>query len=260
MKIKKNILTVLLTVTVLICMTGFTNNVTSNAVSYNVPVATEDVTVSTKVFDGYNVTVLDNTTLATTASGNASFTVYTFYTSNGKALGSISGEASSAIRAKYQATGEAPYESSDIKIWFAEQFNLYRGLSSSTDGSDSSPTFSSFDASAAASELARLINKQRFNEGIYEYRYESNIALLAQIRANELVESFSHIRLGGGTVADIGYAEIIHCGESSAPSAFQAYYNSSSHKNVMLSERYTSFGVACYSGEKGTYWVVLFSE
>ena len=95
---------------------------------------------STGAFVGYNVTVNDKTTLATTSSSDLNYTVYTFYSASGKALGSITDDEYVKIRIAYQDKGVLPKGAHDPTDWFTEQFNLYRGLGkgnvSSGSGSD----------------------------------------------------------------------------------------------------------------------------
>lgn len=237
-----------------------TNNNTSNSGAAGSSAASgSSSTNGTGIFAGYNVTVNDKTTPAVSSGGkDYPFTTYYFFAANGATLGSISGTTYYALEKKYM---NVPVDG-DLSGWFAEQFNEFRGLSSGNSSGNSSGTGNSIDIGSYASSLATLINNNRTEKGLYELTYDSSIAFFAQTRAEELAESFSHTRPGGGTVADDGYAEIIHAGNStSTPArAFQNYYDSSAHRSIMLSEKYNSYGVGCYQANGKIYWVVLFTK
>ena len=218
----------------------------------------------TGVFAGYSVTVNDKATTATT-SGSPDWPIktYYFYSSSGKTLGSITGDAYEKIMTKYGVNSDAPANSGDWTVWFAEQFNSHRGVSgggSSGSGSGGRGSSNNFDTAAAASELVRLTNKIRGENGLSPLSVSSAATELASVRAMEIAQYYSHVRPNGGSVANDGYLEIIYRSPKTAQGAMDGWMASSGHREAILDSYSVSFGVGVYQAENGTIcWVQLFS-
>jgi len=211
------------------------------------------------VFAGYKVTVTDTTTIATTSYGDASFSYFYFYSDNGKALGSISGGDMLKILQQYQANGTAPYESSEYAVWFAEQFNLYRGLSNGTGNSMWASPSNTIDVSSFEAELFNLTNTARRNANLRELELSSDANELARVRAEELASNYSHARPDGSSVSEFGYGEN-YVKRNSAQAAFESWMNSSGHKENILRDGITTIGIGVYQAPNGdVYCIQLFA-
>ena len=121
-----------------------------------------------------------------------------------------------------------------------------------------------------AGSLLKMVNDLRAEYGLAPLTWSDDLASCASTRAAELPyasdeQNMSHIRPDGSewwTVnPSIMYGENIACGQQSASEVFQAWVNSPSHKENMLSSSYTTMGAAvCISsdGAYGTYWAQEF--
>lgn len=93
-------------------------------------------------------------------------------------------------------------------------------------------------------------------------RFQADIAKAANIRANEIVKSFSHTRPDGSswdTVSPLVYAENISYGHTSAIAAHTAFMNSAGHRANIVIAGFKTVGTSAVNGPNGTtYWVVLF--
>ena len=183
---------------------------------------------------GYPVTVNDMTAVATTASVDGSLTTYTFYSSSGKVLGSISNSDFIKIKINAQKNGAIPSGGYDATTWFTEQFNLYRGLGSSnvsnglTGGAASSST--TVDTVVYADEIVQLTNAKRREAGLNELVVDSSLTSLALVRAEEIVTLQGHTRPDGTTLVDMGYGENCAYSRVSPQDAFDSWWTSSGHK------------------------------
>ncbi len=91
----------------------------------------------------------------------------------------------------------------------------------------------------------------------------------ARIRAEEIVETFSHVRPDGRTfntvltdngVAFKNWGENVAKGQTSVADVMSDWMNSPGHRNNILSEQYdyTKFGFASKTVDGITYWVQIF--
>ena len=110
-----------------------------------------------------------------------------------------------------------------------------------------------------AQEVIRLTNLERENHGLEPLPVDEALMELAQIRAEEIREKYSHTRPDGTTVVDLRCGE--NCGQdSSAEEQVAAWMNSEGHRANILLDRYHHIGAACYRAENGDlYWVQVFS-
>ena len=106
-----------------------------------------------------------------------------------------------------------------------------------------------------ASEVIRLVNEKRTEQGLEPLEVDEDLMELAQVRAKELPKKFSHTRPDGTEVVDLGYGENIARGQSSASEVMKDWMNSEGHRYNILWEKYHSIGVA----RSGSYWVQVFS-
>lgn len=123
------------------------------------------------------------------------------------------------------------------------------GGSSSGGSTSSSPT--------AVQSMMNRFNQARAENGISPLRWDSSLQSAAMTRAQEITQKFSHNRPDGTSALDMPgvKGEILVAGASSESAAFNAWMNSTAHRNVILNDE--SGGV--YVVRNGSYWVGLFS-
>lgn len=124
------------------------------------------------------------------------------------------------------------------------------------------------DFSAYADEVIRLVNVERAKQGLSALSKRDDISEYAQLRATELVTSFSHTRPNGSDplsyVMDLpgvwGAGENIAMGYGSPESVMTGWMNSPGHRDNILSKKidYNSIGVGCYKSGGQLYWVQIF--
>ncbi len=120
----------------------------------------------------------------------------------------------------------------------------------------------------SAKEVVTLVNAERAKAGLPALTVHNGAAKAAQMRARELVVSFSHTRPdGSGGVTALnqagvsyrGYGENIAYGQTSAGEVMRQWMNSSGHRANILNGSFTSIGVGHYKGENGVdYWTQMF--
>lgn len=110
-----------------------------------------------------------------------------------------------------------------------------------------------------AEEAIRLANQERENNGLAPLPTDDDLMELAEIRAEEIREKYSHTRPDGTNVGTY------RCGENigrqySAAEQVSSWMNSEGHRANILLDRYHHIGAACYQAENGNcYWVMVFS-
>ena len=122
---------------------------------------------------------------------------------------------------------------------------------------------------AYAKQVADLVNQERAKAGRSPLKVDVTVQSAAQVRAKEIVSSFSHTRPNGSSFSSAlteagvsfrGAGENIAYGQSSPEKVMEGWMNSSGHRANILNSSYTSIGVGCYQGAGGTlYWTQLFT-
>ena len=215
----------------------------------------------------YTVNVTDSSTPAVKVVGETlnGKGAYYFYSSSGKILGNIPIEYLTTI---IRENGLSDYEADEQKAWFVENFNIYRGLdggsyesgSGSTGGSSSS---SDIDIEEYRDEVFRLVNEARETEGLEPLVAHSTAMEFAQIRAEEISESFSHKRPDGtvGEYSHYQFMENIAMRQSSPEEVVDAWLNSSGHRAAIMadySDQGNYMGVGVYEKNGVFHWVLEF--
>lgn len=123
--------------------------------------------------------------------------------------------------------------------------------------------------SSYAAQLLRLVNEERAKAGLSALTMDTGLTAAGNVRAKEIVSSFSHTRPDGTSfstaireqgVSFRGAGENIAWGQKSPEEVMNAWMNSPGHRANILNERYTRFGGGHYQNAKGTsYWVQLFA-
>ena len=110
----------------------------------------------------------------------------------------------------------------------------------------------------AAEQALAGVNAQRQANGMAPLRWDDNLAACGMIRAAELPSSFSHTRPNGQdwyTVCPpLMYGENLAKGYSSPDSAVQAWMNSPTHKQNILTAGFVSCGIGVYESGGTWYW------
>lgn len=140
--------------------------------------------------------------------------------------------------------------------------------------SGSSSVEEGFDEELAM-ECFDLINKERKKKGLDPLEFNETLFDGCRVRAEEIVESFSHTRPDGdkyytvvdaedlGADSDTRYhlGENIAAGQRSPAEAVKSWMSSPGHKRNILTKEYTEAAVGCYvdpDSVYGYYWVQLF--
>jgi len=119
------------------------------------------------------------------------------------------------------------------------------------------------------SELLDLINKERKAAGLKQVALNSDLNRVAELRAAEIVESWSHTRPNGEewktAFADAGVSssyrgENLAKGQYSAEMVVEDWMSSSGHKANILNKKFTKMGVASVVIDGVTYWVQVFAN
>lgn len=123
-----------------------------------------------------------------------------------------------------------------------------------------------------ATEVANIVNQYRADAGLPPLTLSPSLCEAAEIRATELLTSFSHTRPDGQTCFSAfdslgipyGYAgENIAAGQTSATEVMNSWINSPGHKKNIMNPNFTKIGIACYydaSAPYSYYWVQMFTD
>ena len=121
-------------------------------------------------------------------------------------------------------------------------------------------------SSAQIKEMLSCINKARAEAGVTEISYASDLQELADIRAAEITEKFSHTRPDGSScftiLSNVGYwtaGENIAYGNATPTATFNQLWNSEGHRENMMNADFKECIFGYTKGLDGyPYWVQLF--
>lgn len=118
-------------------------------------------------------------------------------------------------------------------------------------------------------QVVKLVNKERAREGLKALTIKEDVTAAAQVRAKEIVTTFSHSRPDGRScftalkeqgVSYRGAGENIAWGQKSPEAVVKGWMNSEGHKANILNEKFTSIGVGYYQDSNGrNYWTQFFT-
>ena len=117
-------------------------------------------------------------------------------------------------------------------------------------------------------QIVNLVNEERAKEGLAPLTLDTKVSAAAQVRAQEIVTSFSHTRPDGASFAtalkeqNISYrraGENIAWGQKSPEAVMNAWMNSSGHRANIMNENFTTIGVGYYQVNGVNYWCQLFT-
>lgn len=124
-------------------------------------------------------------------------------------------------------------------------------------------------ADAYAVEVVRLVNEERAKEGLSALRMDASVTAAAQVRAREIVSTFSHTRPDGrkcftaldeAGVRYRGAGENIAYGQSSPAAVVNAWMNSPGHRANILNASFTTIGVGHHTAGSTHYWTQFFTS
>lgn len=132
-----------------------------------------------------------------------------------------------------------------------------------------SPAPSGTDLESMRQGVLELVNAERSKAGKSPLTLNSSLCDVAQLRADEIVQSFSHTRPNGTSCftaiqeAGISYGalgENIAAGQSTPASVMDSWMNSDGHRKNILSGDFTSIGIGYVNSGSGYkhYWVQMF--
>ncbi|MGN0469388.1 MAG: CAP domain-containing protein [Acutalibacteraceae bacterium] len=116
-------------------------------------------------------------------------------------------------------------------------------------------------------EIVTIVNNERTNNGLAGLANRIDLNELADIRAKEIAEKFSHTRPDGSscfTILDdnnVGYmsaGENIAYGQKSVAEVMNSWLKSSGHRANIFSSDFNCIGVGHYQSNGIDYWVQIF--
>ena len=133
----------------------------------------------------------------------------------------------------------------------------------------SSSVSAGIQSSSAASEVVRLTNSARSQNGYAALVEDGALSEAAAVRAREIARSFSHTRPSGASfssalsesgVSYLRAGENIASGQKSASEVVNAWMNSPGHRANILNSSYSRIGSASVNIGGTLYWVQLFAD
>jgi uncharacterized protein YkwD len=121
-------------------------------------------------------------------------------------------------------------------------------------------------------QVVALMNQERANAGIGGISQNASLDAVAQIRAQEIAQSFSHTRPNGtscftvldeGGIAYMTAGENIAAGYGDPASVMSGWMNSPGHRANILNGSFGQVGIGYYTDPNsgyGTYWVQIFTN
>lgn len=133
----------------------------------------------------------------------------------------------------------------------------------------SSSVSASIQSSSVASEVVRLTNSARSQNGYAALVEDGALSEAAAVRAREIARSFSHTRPSGASfssalsesgVSYLRAGENIASGQKSASEVVNAWMNSPGHRANILNSSYSRIGSASVNINGTLYWVQRFAD
>ena len=115
----------------------------------------------------------------------------------------------------------------------------------------------------ACTAVFNLINQQRVASGLAAFAWSDALTSAAQVRAQEIVGTFSHTRPNGTDFWTVDsscmYGENLAKLYQSADSVYTAWMNSPTHAANIMDAGYKTIGIAIYQTDDGSwYWAQEF--
>lgn len=116
-------------------------------------------------------------------------------------------------------------------------------------------------------QIVDLVNAEREKAGLAPLTLDKKVTAAAQVRAEEIRQSFSHTRPNGSNFStalkeqNVSYrrsGENIAWGQPSPEAVVNAWMNSSGHRANILNKNFTKIGVGYFQYNGRNYWSQLF--
>jgi uncharacterized protein YkwD len=248
--------------------------------TYNVTVVSvAEITAGTKVFEGINVTTLDETTPAVSVRGRTNDrNVMCFVSATDTEVGTILLSDYNTIIKKNRkiinlpdggSYGVPPVDGISWEDWFADEFNKYRSLGSSSR-EEAVATNNAETIEKYRQEVIRLVNEEREKVGVQQLYADEITMEYSQTRAQELSlvdhDSYmNHIRPNGEKywvelyeVHSITANENSAIGSMTPEDVVERWMNSDGHRANILNKEAYAIGVGCYWTGANYNWNLLF--
>ena len=137
-----------------------------------------------------------------------------------------------------------------------------------TPGNGSSDNIGQEAVKSYVEQVVALVNIERAKVGLPALTMSEDLNRAAQIRAKEIVQSFSHTRPNGSSFSSVlkengisyrGAGENIAWGQRTPEAVVNAWMNSAGHRANILNKNYTTIGVGYYLDGTTPYWAQLFT-
>lgn len=116
---------------------------------------------------------------------------------------------------------------------------------------------------AVALEASNLVNEERIEAGLDALHWDINLETVADVRAKECSEKFSHTRPNGSqwfTVnSKIQGGENLAFGFDNAQDCVDAWMESPTHKDNILYDEFEKVAISIYEENGTLYWAQQFS-
>lgn len=139
-----------------------------------------------------------------------------------------------------------------------------------SNGITGSQTIAIIDLASFADEVFRLTNVERINAGLPVLNTRSELTLVADVRANEIIRHFSHDRPDGRefftvfqdeNVSYYAAGENLAAGQRTPAEVVRGWMDSPDHRENILRSEFGCLGVAVTMDNNGRlYWTQLFSN
>ena len=123
------------------------------------------------------------------------------------------------------------------------------------------------DCPELSKAVFELVNIERRKEGKTELIYRQDLQICVNIRAEEIMERFDHIRpnntecftvLPENNIEYSAAGENIAEGQETAKAVMESWMNSEGHKENILSEKFTGIAIGVAEKDGRYYWVQIF--
>ena len=138
------------------------------------------------------------------------------------------------------------------------------------NGMTAEQTITVIDLVAFANEVFRLTNTERVNAGLEPLSMMSSLTQTAVVRANEIIQSFSHTRPDGrdcftafseNNVTYIRAGENIAMGQRTPSEVVRAWMDSAGHRENIMNDEFGHLGVGVALDNSGRlYWSQNFTD
>jgi len=131
------------------------------------------------------------------------------------------------------------------------------------------PAASTGTISNFAQEVVELVNEERAAEGLAPLTIDPDLSAAAEIRAKEILGTFSHTRPNGSScftaLDQVGASyrragENIALGQSTARQVVEDWMDSPGHRENIMNSSYSRIGVATEKATRGYGWAQFFAD